>query len=176
MSRVGGFFDGVGRAFRDGWHNARNGDFGKMDIWQGLAVGLSGLIIAYAVISLAEVIWEKIKDFVPYVLAGLAILAGLFLLSKFIGNKDEPTAGRPDPARRDPRRTSMLLDDPAERISPEVRRLVMREVDSTQLAMLDPEVASGLRLDQVTLRDGLPRRAEEAEVTRTARDTLTLMS
>lgn len=176
MSRIGGFFNGVGLAFRDGWRNVTNGDFRKMDWKQGIAMGITGMIIAYAVMSLAEMIWEKIKDFMPYIITAVALLAGLFLLSKYFGgDKAQQHAElRPDPARGDPlKKTSML--DGHDAIAPEVKKLVMREVDSTQLAMLDPDVAANLNLNAVRLSDDLPKAADERDVTRSARESLAMI-
>lgn len=179
MSRVGGFLNGVGSAFRDGWHHVRNGEFGKMDIGQWLAMGVTTLLAFAVVKSLAEMIWEEIRDYVPWVLGAIALLAGVFLLGKLFGSAGKDDAARPDPAREGSgaagMKTSALEPQSGQGIAPEVKKLAMREVDSTRMALLDPQVASGLSLNDLAIRDELPKRATDEQVTGEARRALAML-
>ena len=184
-SGVGTVFGEVRDAFTGGISNVRNGDFRKMDWKQWLAVGATGIAVAFV----AKAVFEMMVDFMREnwlvsLLVGAALLA-VAIFSFMGGSKGQTAAAapRPDPARQPVRRpgvigpTSSLDEELGLGIDPEVRRLAMSEVGSTQLAMLDPQMAATLNLDAVRLSDDLPRAQREGDVAaeaRKQRDTLAM--
>lgn len=175
LSRLSGFVDETAKAFTHGYQNVKNGDFGKMDWKQGLAMGAT-LVIGYVIAkSLFEMLMEFLNDnkiIMGLIAAALALVAIFSLLGGSGKQQRQEQDVRPDPGMRSGNKRIGMLDDGIadDGLGANVKKLAMQQVDSTRMALLDAEVASGFDFNNVKLAaDHLPKRADELDVTEQAR-------